>query len=136
MNEAEKEMCPVHPDEELKVLCVPCQKVVCLECLAVKHTGHAYQKVTELHDKKKEKVGLKLIQLQVNIDQLETVSDELQTMEETVKLNGGAIKQEIDTETDNLITRIATRRHELKEVVDREVEGKVMAKGHSSAAHY
>ena len=130
-NEGEKEMCPGHPDEELKMLCATCQKVVCVKCIVgkqSKHAGHAFENVTELYCKKKEEIDSTLNnQVQVNIGQLETVSDQLQTMEDTVKLNGGAMKQEIDTRAEDLIKRITIRRNKLKKIVDKEVGGKVIA---------
>ena len=124
-SDGKKEMCRNHSDEELKMLCVPCQKVVCLECLTDTHKDHEYIKVTEFYERKKEKIDIKLSQLEANIIELATADEQLQSVEETMIDNGEILKSEIATQADDLISRIATREQELIETVDTNVELKV-----------
>ncbi len=80
---------------------------------------------TEYYNENKNAIDSNLSELQKTIDQLETQFKRLETLEENMSQEGEIIKKKINTRADYLTERVAKRKQELTETVDKEIEGKV-----------
>lgn len=47
-----KTFCPKHPDEEIKIYCIPCHTLTCIHCLILGHKGHEYKTLDMLKEDK------------------------------------------------------------------------------------
>ena len=45
--------CALHSDENLKFFCMTCQKLICRDCMALKHAGHQYDRIEDVAEKEK-----------------------------------------------------------------------------------
>lgn len=50
-------MCPDHPEEKLRFLCVPCDRLVCRDCKLTDHEGHKSVDVAKTSDDTRQKVS-------------------------------------------------------------------------------
>ncbi len=118
-----EEKCPLH-DEALKIFCVQCQEIVCLECLTDGHKEHKYKKIIECYEANKMEIDDKMAAMREKIVELEKLDRELYTVQDDLMCNRDIIIIDIKTRSGQLIDKINTLKNELIERVDREMDNK------------
>ena len=65
--------CQVHEDEILKFYCETCSSLICRDCMAIEHSGHAYNRLEKVVEKEKDDLlsmlgGTDLDGIKANLD--------------------------------------------------------------------
>lgn len=87
-----KTFCPKHPDEEIKIYCIPCHTLTCIHCLILGHKGHEYKTLDMLQEDKVKvaknvfhKLNEKLKSLNRSKDSMESAQNQLKTQRKTIE---------------------------------------------------
>lgn len=87
-----KTFCPKHPDEEIKIYCIPCHTLTCIHCLILGHKGHEYKTLDMLKEDKVKaaknvchKLNEKLKILNRSKDSMESAQNQLKTQRKTIE---------------------------------------------------
>ena len=116
--------CPQH-NEDLKIICVKCEEIICLECLTDNHKDHGFKKIIESYDEHKKQIDHKLVTAYERIRELETMNNQIQQVKDNLTCNGKIILIDINTRAAQLIDKIQETRKELTDRVNEEMDGKM-----------
>ena len=120
--------CNEHGDEELKLYCETCEKLICLQCVikGAKHHKCEYGMITELSDKYKGEIMASLQPVKENLDTIDNAMERLQVCRDDIADHcvaiGVSIEDEIQQLHNTLDTRKARLMNQLQEITDKKLE--------------
>ena len=120
--------CNEHGDEEVKLYCETCEKLICFQCVikGAKHHKCEYGMLTELSDKYKGEIMASLEPVKKNLGTIDIAMERLQTCRDDIADHcvaiGVSIEDEIQQLHDALDTRKARLMNQLQEVTDKKLE--------------
>ena len=120
--------CNEHGDEEVKLYCETCEKLICYQCVikGAKHHKCEYGMLTELSDKYKREIMASLEPVKKNLNTIDIAMERLQACRDDIADHcvaiGVSIEDEIQQLHDALDTRKARLMNQLQEVTHRKME--------------
>ena len=120
--------CNEHGDEEVRLYCETCDKLICYQCIikGAKHHKCEYGMITELSDKYKGEIMASLEPVKKNLGTIDIAMEQLQTCRDDIADHcvaiGVSIEDEIQQLHDALDTRKARLMNQLQEVTDKKLE--------------
>ena len=120
--------CNEHGDEEVKLYCETCDKLVCFQCVikGAKHHKCEYGMITELNDKCKGEILASLEPVKKNLGTIDNAMERLQMCNDYIAGQCAAIGVSIERATevlhDALDTRKAKLMNRLQEITDKKLK--------------
>ncbi|XP_058957430.2 E3 ubiquitin-protein ligase TRIM71-like [Pocillopora verrucosa] len=110
-----------HEKEELKFFCNNCDVAICNLCVATIHDGHAKIVLEEAASERKIQVKSVIETQKKNIEHKKNVIADLERQCEQIEARGNAVKRDIHTFAENMISLIETKKKEMLNKADKQI---------------
>lgn len=109
---SQKRYCPEHDEEELKLYCTTCEKVICRDCIIVTHKRHNYTFIKDITEEMSKKLQILSASVTKKQEDIHSIIDHIQEekkKEEQRKLSQmQSVEMFFGKSIDEVQTRIAT----------------------------
>ena len=122
--------CRKHKDEALKLYCEDCHRLVCRDCIVIDHKDHEYAFVIDAAPLCKAEIKEKSESVKEITEGVKSVIKSLGDSKKKLSDHGTATARAIDEAIDEIVTKLAEKRKELKEKACRivsDAEEKIVA---------
>ena len=107
--------CEKHKDEQLKLYCYDCCKLVCRDCILIDHKEHAYKFVVDAAPQCKLEVKEKAESVKMISVGLKSAMKALNSSENKLSSHSTATMNAIDDALDRVVSKLMEKRKKLKE---------------------
>ena len=107
--------CHDHVNEELKLFCVTCEKLICFNCVikGARHHDCEYEKMTDVYDRYKGEIETSLGPVKQNLAAIEGALEVFETSRGDVSVQQAVIEANIHSNIDQLQAILEVRRNKL-----------------------
>ena len=119
--------CRHHPDQQLKMYCKPCKRLVCPECVAVQHKqpNHQTELISSTVAAHKEEMKNSMSSVEELRAQVSTVVRDTLKSQDVINQQRETAKSTISDSLDDLIRKLELLKTKLLKSVDAEAENKI-----------
>ena len=105
-------MCPEH-EEQMKIFCFDCNRLICRDCIIYDHSDHKHEFVRKLAPQCKEKLTESLTPLRKIQDNIRAATKEVEAIEKKVSDQHTAVSKTIDRSFEQLFEVLKQRKQQL-----------------------
>ena len=106
-------ICEEHKEELLKLFCKTCQKVICRDCVLIRHREHKYEFVSECRPEVQKQLATLVKKTKKKQIEFKAHSKHLAKVRESKSAAFDAYKRELNTTFDNVVNALEARRKTL-----------------------
>ena len=111
-------------DEQMKIYCFDCNRLICRDCIVIEHKEHKYDFVKKAAPKTKEKLSENLAPLEIQVS-LRGATQTVKSTKTAVEAQGALVATTIEQSFDELHQIIEQRKRELLEKAASMTKGKL-----------
>ena len=117
-------LCKVH-EEQMKIYCYDCDKLICRDCVIVDHAGHKYDFVKKAAPEIKTKLTENLVPLKETKEDLDKANEVISSTKFNIKTQGASLGASIEQSFQGLQNTLERHKRELLEKTSSLVKGKL-----------